>query len=127
MRRLCGWRCCGWSGGGLGVEWRAVLWVARRVVSLRRAAPFFGDHTLARVKGDSCASLTSRSPTKDRIPPRNTNNSISDCRRVFPLSHPDVKGPDPMRIIAVTTLTAPNPPPAVLARPHPYSPRLGSY
>jgi hypothetical protein len=32
-----------------------------------------------------------------------------------------------MGSIAVNTLTAPNPPPLALARPHPYSPRLGSY
>ena len=32
-----------------------------------------------------------------------------------------------MGSIAVTTLSAPNPPPLALARPHPSSPRLGSY
>ena len=40
---------------------------------------------------------------------------------------PTCKAPDPMESITVTTLTAPNPPPLALARPHPYSPRLGSY
>ena len=32
-----------------------------------------------------------------------------------------------MGSIAVTRLAAPSPPPLALARPHPYSPRLGSY
>ena len=40
---------------------------------------------------------------------------------------PTCKAPDPMGSIAVTTLSAPNPPPLALARPHPSSPRLGSY
>ena len=40
---------------------------------------------------------------------------------------PTCKAPDPMGSIAVTTLSAPNPPPLALARPHPCSPRLGSY
>ena len=42
--------------------------------------------------------------------------AMADCRRLVSLYPPNVKVSDPMGSITVTTLTAPNPPPLVLAR-----------
>ncbi len=54
-------------------------------------------------------------------------HAIGDCRRVFPLCHPVsrylIHGKNRRNQVE----RALNPPPLVLARPHPDSPRLGSY